>query len=173
MLEVVKAAVEKVGTDFEDVVTETLRMGYDIPRVIYVAEALKTVLTGESLTSNKRVCSWHEPVEKPQNDYHLELSRKWNAANRDKRMARYSRLQEQGICTRCGKRKAVQGQTLCHICRENQRQYEARRDKAKTRDKERYYEYKRLGLCTKCGKPAVNGTTVCEKHSWGKRNKVS
>lgn len=68
---------------------------------------------------------------------------------------------EQGICTRCGKRKADGGYKTCGICREKIRNQK--------RIKYGYGESNRndrleKGICYFCDNPVKEGYKVCEKH---------
>lgn len=66
---------------------------------------------------------------------------------------------EQGICTRCGKRKSDYGYKTCGICREKIRNYK-RIKFGKPGRSERYKQ----GLCYFCDNPIKDGYKVCEKH---------
>ncbi len=72
------------------------------------------------------------------------------------RKARYEKDKENGICTRCRKRKASLGYSTCAFCRESMRN--ARIKKPKRTDR-----YKQ-GLCFFCDNPIKEGYKVCEKH---------
>lgn len=68
-----------------------------------------------------------------------------------------------GLCTKCGKNKAMPGRKLCEACAEKERikgrkNYFSRADKMQ----QSYKARKAAGLCVKCGKPAVYGQTLCE-----------
>lgn len=66
---------------------------------------------------------------------------------------------EEGICTRCGKRKADAGYKTCGICRAKIRKYK-RIKYGKPNRSERYNQ----GLCYFCDNPIKDGYKVCEKH---------
>ena len=82
------------------------------------------------------------------NKYHRE----WNKAT-------YHKRKENGICTRCGKRKSTNGTTLCDICREKGR--EARRVR---NGPSGLADRAMNGLCYFCNNPAKEGYKVCEEH---------
>lgn len=71
----------------------------------------------------------------------------------------YDKRKEQGICTRCGKRKADYGYSTCGICR----------DKSRTQKKIKYGKPDRAerylqGLCYFCDNPVKKGYKLCEYH---------
>lgn len=70
----------------------------------------------------------------------------------------YERI-EQGICTRCGKRKADYGYKTCGICRTKGRETWTIKNK-KPKRSERILQ----GLCYFCDNPVKDGYKVCEKH---------
>lgn len=65
----------------------------------------------------------------------------------------------EGICTRCGKRKAGGGYKTCGICRSKTRNY--KRIKYGKPDRGERYEQ---GLCYFCDNSVKDGYKVCEKH---------
>lgn len=71
----------------------------------------------------------------------------------------HQRRISEGICTRCGKRKADSGYKTCGICRAKIRNY--RRIKYKKPDRS---ERQEQGLCYFCDNPVKEGYKVCEKH---------
>lgn len=76
----------------------------------------------------------------------------WARNNHQKRI-------EQGVCTRCGKRKADSGYKTCGICRAKTRNYK----RIKYGKPDRNERYKQ-GLCYFCDNPIKAGYKVCEKH---------
>lgn len=74
----------------------------------------------------------------------------------------YTKCKEQGICTRCRKRKAEDNYTTCSICRVkmNTKRIERELQKGKTPRKERYLQ----GLCYFCDNPIEEGYKVCKVH---------
>lgn len=72
----------------------------------------------------------------------------------------YEQRKEQGICTRCGKRKAIVGKTQCGICL----QKEAERKRRKSYDKVNIREYRLNNrLCFNCGSPLDSNKKICLK----------
>lgn len=67
---------------------------------------------------------------------------------------------EQGICTRCGKRKPDNGYKTCGICRAKDNRARLLREPHKPNRSERYKQ----GLCYFCDNPTKDGYKVCEKH---------
>lgn len=76
----------------------------------------------------------------------------------------YAEKKEQGICPRCGKKKARKGYVLCEICRykisQRRNERKAKTEAPKINRKERY----KLGLCYFCDNPVKPGYKCCEKH---------
>lgn len=71
----------------------------------------------------------------------------------------YQQKKKEGICTRCGKRKADSGYFTCSICREKIRQWK-RIKYGKPIRSERYKQ----GLCYFCDNPVEDGYKVCKEH---------
>lgn len=87
-------------------------------------------------------------IRKRYNSDHAKWSRK-----------AYAERKAQGICTRCGKRKADHGYVMCGICREKDRNRK-RIAYGKPDRRERCLS----GLCFFCDNPIKDGYKVCEKH---------
>lgn len=66
------------------------------------------------------------------------------------------RCKEQGICTRCRKRKAQPGTYTCGICKAKSREAYHRRFPKVDREA--------LNICCFCNEPRLEGMKVCEKH---------
>lgn len=81
---------------------------------------------------------------------------KYNERQKAWRKARYEKDKENGICTRCRKRKADPGHTTCTFCRETMR-------RARVKMPERTGRYEQ-GLCFFCDNPVKPGYKVCEMH---------
>lgn len=71
----------------------------------------------------------------------------------------YQERSRNGICTRCGKRKATNGYVTCAICRNKNADLKRVRSKTSPRS-----ERVQNGLCYFCDNPVKNGYKVCEKH---------
>lgn len=72
----------------------------------------------------------------------------------------YAQRKEQGICTRCGKRKITDKRYVtCEMCRH--KLSDNRRIKA---NKETGNDRVAKGLCYWCGEPQKDGYKICEKH---------
>lgn len=71
----------------------------------------------------------------------------------------YLMRKEQGICVRCGKRKADRG-TRCGICVNKDLQTRRTREPLKSPREERY----KNGICFFCDRPVKEGYKVCEIH---------
>ena len=67
---------------------------------------------------------------------------------------------EQGMCTRCGKRKSDYGYKTCGICREKDSRTRLLSEPHRPNRSERYKQ----GLCYFCDNPIKDGYKVCEKH---------
>lgn len=82
--------------------------------------------------------------------------KKYNERQKAWRKARYEKDKENGICTRCRKRKADPGHSTCTFCRETMR-------RAHVKMPERTGRYEQ-GLCFFCDNPVKPGYKVCEMH---------
>lgn len=71
----------------------------------------------------------------------------------------YQNRKKQGMCIRCGKRKATEGMTTCALCRA--RDNETRIARVGTHDRSERTEN---GICYFCDNPTKKGYKVCEKH---------
>ena len=72
----------------------------------------------------------------------------------------YANCVENGICTRCRKRKADNGYRTCGICREKDRvTRQARNNTQFNREKK-----EKQGLCCFCNEKALPGYKVCQFH---------
>ena len=67
---------------------------------------------------------------------------------------------EQGMCTRCGKRKADCGFKTCGTCRTKDNATRRKRMEPRIARSERFS----IGLCYFCDNPIKDGYKVCEKH---------
>ena len=74
-----------------------------------------------------------------------------SANDRSKRRDQARR--DAGLCTRCGKQKAVEGRTVCDRC------HEARGE----REREQYATRRAAGECGKCAAPAPGDSARCER----------
>lgn len=84
-------------------------------------------------------------------EHYNQLHREWSKKT-------HQEMIEQGICTRCRKRKADCGRKTCGICREKDRIRRMKYQKPNRQDR-----YKK-GLCFFCDNPIKEGCKVCEKH---------
>lgn len=72
----------------------------------------------------------------------------------------YRQRKEMGICTRCGKRKAIEGKAKCGICLAK----DAEIHRLKKVSKQDIREYRvNHGLCYRCGEPLDRDGKMCEK----------
>ncbi len=83
----------------------------------------------------------------------------WNERQKIIQRNIYSKRKDQGVCTRCGKRKADSRHKTCEMCRAKLREY--KRIKYGTGSR---FERVEHGLCYFCGNPVKKGYKVCEKH---------
>lgn len=72
----------------------------------------------------------------------------------------YQKRKEDGICTRCGKRKAEHGFFTCPACRKKGREQKALKSQEKIPRTERYLH----GRCFFCDQKIKEGYKVCEAH---------
>ena len=99
----------------------------------------------DTITRMKRA----ETVDRKQrNESHNEWARN-----------KYAERVEQGICTRCGKRKADYGFKTCGICRAKDTETRRVRNGVKEKDWR-----EQQGVCHFCDRPVKPGYKVCEEH---------
>lgn len=80
----------------------------------------------------------------------------------------YQERKQQGICTRCGKRKAIVGKTKCAICLEK----DAFQHRKARFNKINVKEYRKENhLCYYCGKPIDRKTGQLCQACWDKSYK--
>lgn len=121
-----------------------------------------TVCGKESTISKMHICPECLAMKANQKD-------RWKANNRQQYLKtqkksndrRYSSLKEQGICVKCGKRKAKEGNVSCGWCLIKERDYDNRRNLDKTH-KPYKCEWLSLNLCAICGNPSRDGMRVCD-----------
>ena len=80
-------------------------------------------------------------------------------ANRNSQRKMYRNRKENGICTRCGKRKAKEGKAKCQICLNEDAERHAIRYEGITCS-----DRAELGICRFCDNPVKDGYRTCEKH---------
>lgn len=110
--------------------------------------------------------NYYEKVEKHRTEEEKEKSRRKSAEAERKRK---EQRKKNGICVKCGKRKADGGFVTCPVCREKARgRNAAKRQKCEQMTKEDYLEkrrsYLRNGKCWICGEPVFVPHKLCEKH---------
>ncbi len=110
------------------------------------------------LFGDEKVC----PECKAENTNRIMLKRKdripeYNAYMRDYLRKEHHRRIAEGICTRCGKRKADSGYKTCGNCRSKETR------KKQVRNYQPLTRYER-GLCKFCDNPVEAGYKVCEQH---------
>ena len=71
----------------------------------------------------------------------------------------YWKRKDEGICTRCGKRKATKGYITCAMCRAKDNETRRKREGASDRS-----DRAKKGLCYFCENPVKKGYKVCENH---------
>lgn len=71
---------------------------------------------------------------------------------------RRERLKANGICFRCGKRKAVSGKTMCSECAIKYRRWGREWYSKRSR------HFKETGQCQWCDNMAIPGKNYCQKH---------
>lgn len=94
---------------------------------------------------------WKRIREDP--EYRADFNRKQAESRKKKRAER----KEQGICTRCGKRKAITGRTLCTVCAVEKNNHEkAIRYRSINKIPLPRNEWIDYGLCYRCGEENDN-----------------
>lgn len=73
----------------------------------------------------------------------------------------YLRLKQDGICTKCAKRKADEGYSTCSICRAKNREKKRKIASQKGTNLQRRIEN---GLCIWCENPVKDNYKICEYH---------
>lgn len=71
---------------------------------------------------------------------------------------RRERLKADGMCSRCGQRKAENGKTMCLECAIKYRRWNRERYSRHSR------HYKEAGQCQWCDSMAIPGKNYCQKH---------
>lgn len=108
----------------------------------------------------KRCISCREKQYKRRKDQMEEQKRKYSENFKKKQKERYKERSENGICTRCGKRKAENGKKKCRICLE--KNAEAHRRKRFMGMNVKEYR-KENHLCFFCGNPTDRETgNICQ-----------
>lgn len=85
---------------------------------------------------------------------------KYNIQHAEYSRELHKRRIEQGLCTRCGKRKADKGFKTCLLCRGKINNYRRGKGEYKTPRSERYKQ----GKCYFCNNAIKQGYKVCEEH---------
>lgn len=75
----------------------------------------------------------------------------------------YDKRLKDGMCGRCGKRKADDGYKSCSICRIRERNKKREREQRKN-NRPSSEERVELGICFFCDEKVKDGYKVCEKH---------
>lgn len=87
-----------------------------------------------------------------------EQKEKYNKNFKKQQRNLYQKRKEQGICTRCGKRKAMPGKAKCGICLEK----DAEAHRKRYFDKPNIWEERiKNHLCLWCGEPAAENGKLC------------
>lgn len=92
------------------------------------------------------------PKREMNREHYNQMHREWSKRT-------HQEMIENGICTRCRKRKADYGYKTCGICRDKNRKY--KQSKSNKIDRK---ERVKCGLCYFCDNPIKEGYKVCEKH---------
>lgn len=101
---------------------------------------------------------WEKSTErnrKYHEEHHEEHKRRCSEYNKK----RYSELKENGICTKCAKHKAVEGQSLCLSCKAKAHM---RKDPRWNNDMERSHRPD-YGLCYVCAAPLGEYKSLCDE----------
>ncbi len=82
---------------------------------------------------------------------------------RDK--ALYARRKAEGLCVKCGHKKATKG-VFCLECYVKERKREIERTEKRKRENGGSIReiWKEKGLCAQCGEPRIPGKRLCQKH---------
>lgn len=88
-----------------------------------------------------------------------EQKQKYRESQNEKRRKLHKERAKKGICTRCGRRKAVAGKKKCAICQEKENEQKRKKNSNGIRRSERP-KYK---LCYLCGKELDREGGLCKK----------
>lgn len=86
---------------------------------------------------------------------------RYNQTHREWAKMEYSRRKELGICTRCGKRKALNGKVMCGVCADKVRKQKEKKRMPVSMERA---ERPENGICYFCDNPVKEGYKVCEQH---------
>lgn len=138
------------------------RSEYDKERYIWLKEHHICVNCGNEDADYKSTLCFKckEKIYKRNNDYYLKNKQKIDDRKREYRRKQYHIRKENGICTKCGKRKVCRkSTTLCIDCYIRQKR---RKDKRWNNDIDRD-DRVGLGLCYICGKKLNKHNVLCDK----------
>lgn len=118
-------------------------------RIFYRKYGLCTTCGREKVFGDERQCiSCRQKAYEKRKVLSEERREEINSYSRRYQKRQYQEGKEQGICTRCGKLKAVPGKVKCGVCQEKENEIRRR----KRAEKENITEYRRRnGLCRWCG----------------------
>lgn len=100
---------------------------------------------------------WEKNLKKSK-EYRLIHSEILNKKSNERKHRQIIERKEQGLCTKCGKRKADYGKATCTLCRTKATEY--KRQLCGYGARMTYPD----GFCKICGEPAYKNYKVCEKH---------
>lgn len=126
-------------------------------RKLYQKFGVCPVCRKNSLFGDEKNClecsvkSYERTMKNRKKEHYNEVHKQWSKRT-------HHEMIEQGICTRCRKRKSDSGYKTCGICRAKIR--ELKRKSAKPSRSERFEQ----GLCYFCDNPIKKGYKVCDFH---------
>lgn len=129
-----------------------------LERVYYQKNHVCPRCRKNSIIGDEKIClecaakENEKTMRKRDKEHYNKIHREWSKKE-------YKRRKENGICTRCGKRKPDHGFLKCGICRN--KETEKRRIKYMKPDRKERVEQ---GLCYFCDNPIKPGYKICENH---------
>lgn len=122
---------------------------------------LKNSLFGDEKNCPECAAKHYEDAMKKRSTEEGRL--KYNKNHASWAKSEYNKRIKNGMCGRCGKRKADEGYKTCSICRVRERNKKREREQRKN-TRPNGEERVRLGLCFFCDEKVKEGYKVCEKH---------
>lgn len=127
----------------------------------YKASGICVACGQEDAVQGQLRCSrCREKVREANRKHYAQHREELNEQNKQRGRARTVERRNQGICTRCGKRKPETGRAMCNVCRAEERRKWAKQSRRKGLLPR--YMFGNGDYCSTCGKP-VNGTKLCPK----------
>lgn len=130
-------------------------------RLCYIKSGVCPICRSEPILGSEKSCpECRAKSSEKRAENRSQNKQKYNENHRNYSRSKYQERKENGICTRCGKRKAKAGYSTCEMCQFKNREYK-RIKYGRKPDRTERIEY---GICYFCENPIKDGYKVCEKH---------